>query len=132
MNARDDCYKPDDEELAYELYKEREFESMRLEYGDVDRELRDYREHTDRQLRGLSKERKSLAREIWQEYQFDVARDAYEVHLNSETSITMPREGLRRDKASRLLFQTSYFLQGVFLLGDIQRITDQSDDFAVL
>jgi hypothetical protein len=42
---------------------------------------------------GLNKERKSLEQELWQGYQFDVARDAYEVDLDSETSITMPRNG---------------------------------------
>ena len=103
MNARDGYYEPFDEDLAYELYKEREFESLRLEYGDIDRELCDYRKHTDRQLRDLNKERKSLEQELWQEYQFDVVRDAYEVDLDSETSINMPREGLRRDEASRPL-----------------------------
>jgi hypothetical protein len=103
MNARDDCYEPFYEDLAYELYKEREFESLRLEYGDIDRELRDFRKHTDRQLRGLNNERKSLARELWQEYQFDVARDAYEVDLDGETSITMPRNGSCRGEVPRPL-----------------------------
>jgi hypothetical protein len=110
MNARDDCYEPDwegyepdDEELAYELYNEREFESLCLEYGDIDCELRDYRTHTDRQLRGLNKERKSLEQELWQGYQFDVARDAYEVDLDSETSITMPRNGSCRREVPRPL-----------------------------
>jgi hypothetical protein len=99
---RDD-YEPDWEDLAYDLYKEREFESMRLEYGDIDRELRDYRKHTDRQLRYLSKERKAFARDLWIEYRYHVTDDTYEVHLDSETSITMPREGRRRDEAPRPL-----------------------------
>jgi hypothetical protein len=110
MNARDDCYEPDwegyepdDEDWAYERYKERVFESMRLEYGDIDRELRDHRKHTDRQLRELSKEGKSLRRELWNGYRYDVTDDTYEVDLDGETSITMPREGLHRDEASRPL-----------------------------
>jgi hypothetical protein len=103
MIASDDSYEPDWEDLAYERYKEREFESLRLEYGDIDRELRDYRKHTDRQLRDLNKERKSLEQELWQGYQFDVARDAYEVDLNSETSITMPRNGSCRREVPRPL-----------------------------
>jgi hypothetical protein len=56
MIARDDCYEPDlegyepdDEDWAYELYKERALESYRTEYAYIDRELRDYRKHTDRQ-----------------------------------------------------------------------------------
>jgi hypothetical protein len=97
MIASDDSYEPDWEDLAYECYKERVFESLRLEHGDIDRELRDYRKHTDRQLRDLNKERKSLEQELWQGYQFDVAGDAYEVDLDSETSITMPRNGSCRE-----------------------------------
>ena len=105
MNARDDCYEPDDEDWAYELYKERALESYRREYAYIDRELRDYRMHTDRQLRELSREKKSFARDCKLELEFDLADDTYEVHLDSETSITMPREGLRRDEASRPLTQ---------------------------
>ena len=103
MNVRDDCYAPDHEELAYELYKERKFESLRLEYGHIDRELRDCSKCTDRQLRDLDKERKSLRRELWSEYRYDVTSDTYDVDLDGETSITMPREGLRRDEAARPL-----------------------------
>jgi hypothetical protein len=103
MNAPNDCYEPDDEDLAYELYKQREFESLRLEYGDIDRELRDYHKHTDRQLRDLNKERKSFRRELWSEYRYDVTDDTYDVDLDGETSITMPGEGLRRDEAPRPL-----------------------------
>jgi len=93
MIASDDSYEPDWEDLAYASYKEREFESLRLEYAEIDQELRDYNKHTDQQLRDLSKERQSLARELWQEYQFDAADDTYEVDLNSKTSISVPREG---------------------------------------
>jgi hypothetical protein len=100
MNAQDDCYEPDDEELAYELYKERVFEDMRIEYADFDRELRDYHKHTDRHLRDLNKEKKSLRRELWSEYRYDITDDAYDVDLDGETSVTMPREGLRRDEPS--------------------------------
>jgi hypothetical protein len=48
MNAPNDCYEPDDEDLAYELYKERPLEGYRIEYAHLDREVRDYRKHTDR------------------------------------------------------------------------------------
>ena len=44
MHARDDCYEPDwegyepdDEELAYELYKQRQLEGYRIEYAYTDR-----------------------------------------------------------------------------------------------
>ena len=103
MNAQDGCYEPDDDELAYELYKERVFEDMRIDYSYFDRELRDYRKHTDRQLRELDKEKKSVRHELWSEYRYDVTNDSYDVDLDSETSITMPREGLRRDEAPRPL-----------------------------
>jgi hypothetical protein len=103
MNALDDCYEPDDEELAYELYKERVFEDMRIEYAYFDRELRDYRKHTDRQLRDLDEEKKSVRRELCSEYGYDVTYGTYALDLDGETSITMPREGLRRDEAPRPL-----------------------------
>jgi hypothetical protein len=49
--------------------------------------LRDYHKHTDRQLRELSKEAKSLSRELWNGYRFDVAHDSYEVDVDDKTSI---------------------------------------------
>lgn len=108
MTARDDCYEPDwegyepdSEDLAWELAKEREFESLRLEYGDIDRELRDYYKHTDRQLRDVSKEGKSLSRELRNEYQFDVASDSFDVDLDGETSITVSRDGVCREEVPR-------------------------------
>jgi hypothetical protein len=95
MNARDDCYEPDDEDLAYELYKERQLEGYRIDYAYIDRELRDYRKHTDRQLRELSKERKSFARDCELEHEFDLAADCY----YGEPSIVESRN----NKASRPL-----------------------------
>jgi hypothetical protein len=96
MNARNDCYEPDwtaeEEELAYELYEEKEFESLRLEYGDIDRELRDYGKHTDRQLRELSKERKAISSELWHEYHFVAEADSF------GTDTPPPRVLTRKDK----------------------------------
>src|SRR6266487_6691539 len=84
MHARDDCYEPDwegyepdDEDLAYELYKERQLEGYRIEYAYLDRELRDYRKHTNRQLRELSKERKAFARDCMLEHEFNLAANCY-------------------------------------------------------
>jgi hypothetical protein len=91
-------YEPDDQDLAYDKYREGVFESWRLEYGDIEGQLRDYRKHTDSQLRDLSKEAKSLARELWNGYQFDAATDSYDVDLNREHSITMPYNGAPRDE----------------------------------
>jgi hypothetical protein len=109
MIAPDDCYEPDwegyepdHEDLAYEHYKEEVFDSMRLEYGDIDHELRDYRKHTDRQLRELSKERKSLRRELWNEYHYDVTDDTCTVDLDGETLITFSRDGVGRNEVPRL------------------------------
>jgi hypothetical protein len=95
MSARDDCYEPDDEDWAYELYKERALESYRTEYAYIDRELRDYRKHTDRQLRELSKERKGIARDCKLELEFDVTDNCY----SWEPSIVESRN----NKASRPL-----------------------------
>ena len=70
---------------------------------DADRELRDCRQYTDRQLRELNKERKAFALELRMEYRFDAASDSFDVDLNDKTSITVPREGFRRDEAPRPL-----------------------------
>jgi len=91
-------YEPDWEDLAYDKYREEVFGSWRLEYGEIEGQLRDYRKHTDSQLRDLSKEAKSLARELWNGYQFDAATDSYDVDLNGEHSITMPYNGAPRDE----------------------------------
>ena len=102
MHARDDCYEPDwegyepdDEELAYELYKQRQLEGYCIEYAYTDRELRDYRKHTDRQLRELSKERKAFARDCMLEHEFNLAANCY----YGEPSIVESRN----NKASRPL-----------------------------
>jgi hypothetical protein len=92
MNAPNDCYEPD---LAYELYKKRQLEGYRIEYADLDRELRDYRKHTDRQLRELSKERKAFARDCMLEHEFNLAANCY----YGEPSIVESRN----NKASRPL-----------------------------
>ena len=88
MNAPNDCYEPDDEELAYELYKGDQFESLRRDYVEATSALRDYRKYTDRQLRGLSSEMRFSKYELCSEYRYDVTSDTYEVNLNSVTSIT--------------------------------------------
>jgi hypothetical protein len=95
MNAPNDCYEPDDEDLAYELNKERQLEGYRIEYAYLDRELRDYRKHTDRQLRELSKERKAFARDCMLEHEFNLAANCY----YGEPSIVESRN----NKASRPL-----------------------------
>jgi hypothetical protein len=96
MNARYDYYERDwtaeEEELAYELYEEKEFESLRLEYGDIDRELRDYGKHTDRQLREMGKLRKLLSRELSHKYSFVAEADSF----GSDTP--PPRVLTRKDK----------------------------------
>jgi hypothetical protein len=104
MNVRDDCYEPDHEDLAYELYKESQLEGYRIEYAYIDRELRDYRKHTDRQLRELSKERKSFARDCKLEHEFNLAADCYYGEpsivesCNNKASRTPTRKDKRRQK----------------------------------
>ena len=98
----DDSYEPDWEDLAYQLYKEREFEqwvSLIRESGDQCRAST----KPDSQLRNMNKERKALARELWQDYQFDVDSDSFEVSEDSEYYVTVPRNGVspslsRKDK----------------------------------
>jgi hypothetical protein len=91
----DDSYEPDWEDLAYQLYKEREFEqwvSLIRESGDQCRAST----KPDSQLRNMNKERKALARELWQDYQFDVDSDSFEVSEDSEYYVTVPRNGVSR------------------------------------
>jgi hypothetical protein len=88
-------YEPDWEDLAYQLCKDREFEqwvSWIRESGDQCRGST----KPDKQLRNMNKERKALARELWQDYQFDVASDSFEVSEDSEYYVTVPRDGVSR------------------------------------
>ena len=101
MSAADDCYEtdwegyePDLEDLAWELAKEKRFEEYLSCIRESERELRDYNKYTDRQLRDLSAEAKSLSRELREEYRFDAAHDSYELDLDGETSITFSRSGV--------------------------------------
>jgi hypothetical protein len=107
MIARDDCsesdwedYEPDLEDLVYELARERELESYRLEYDEIMRLIR-ASAGTDRQLRNANKESKSISRDLFNEHRFDVAADTYDVDLDGETSITVPRSGMSRDEVPR-------------------------------
>jgi hypothetical protein len=73
MNAvvieSDDSYEPDCEDLAYQLYKDREFEQWVSWIREFEDQCRASTK-PDRELRNMNKERKALARELWQ----DVAR----------------------------------------------------------
>ena len=110
MIATDDCYddgegyEPDWEDLAYERYKESEFESLLQGHDDLDRGLRDG-SGTDRQLRNMNKERNAFARELSREWYFDVTTDIFDV-LNGEGDhiATIPREGSPRDGVHRSKF----------------------------
>ena len=105
MIAEQDCsepdwenYEPDAEELAWELAKESRFEEWLSCIRESERELRDYNKYTDRQLRELNAEAKSISRELWAEYRFDVTHDCYEVDLDDKISITVSRSGVRADE----------------------------------
>jgi hypothetical protein len=113
MIAPDDCcepdsegYEPDSEDIALQLARERKFEDTLSYIGESERQLRDYHKPTDKPLRDISKEAKSLSRELWNEYQFDVASDSFEVDLDGKTSITVPRHGLPREEVPRSLTRT--------------------------
>ena len=84
-------------------FRQEQFESLRRDYLDADRALRDHAQYTDRQLRELNKERKAFALELQMEYRFDAASDTFDVDLNDKTSITVPRQGFRRDEPPRPL-----------------------------
>jgi hypothetical protein len=87
-------YEPDWEDLAYDLAREREFEETVCYIRESERQLRDYNKYTDRQLRNISKESKSLACCLWGEYRFDVAAGCFEVSHDSEYYFTVSRDGV--------------------------------------
>jgi hypothetical protein len=102
MIAPPDSYEPDCEDIAWEREKETELESFRSEHGDIIQAIR-ASSKTDRQLRDASKEGKSIKRELWERYQFDVGTDSFEVSLDGENYFTVPRNGVahtltRKDK----------------------------------
>jgi hypothetical protein len=77
----DSYYEPDEDYFAYVLAQERKVVSLRSEYHDADRELRNYENHTDRQLRALSKHKKDCARNLARVHRFDVVSDTFEVEV---------------------------------------------------
>jgi hypothetical protein len=91
----DDSYEPDCEDLAYQLYKDREFEQWVSWIHESEDQCRASTK-PDRELRNMNKERKALARELWKDYQFDVDTDSFEVSEDSETYVTFPRSGVSR------------------------------------
>src|SRR5437016_5110667 len=95
MIAPPDSYEPDCEDIAWECGKETKFESFRSERGDIIQAIR-ASSKTDRQLRDASKDGKSIERELWDRYQFDVGTDSFEVSLDSEHYFTVPRNGVPR------------------------------------
>ena len=79
MTDEPDYYEPDAEDFALMIAKEKEVTSLRSGYHEADRELRNYRGHTDRQLRGLSKEKKRIKRHLAWAHNFDVEDDSFAV-----------------------------------------------------
>jgi pyruvate/2-oxoacid:ferredoxin oxidoreductase beta subunit len=73
-------------------YRVERFESLRRDYEDADRAIRDCRQYTDRQLRELNKERKAISSELWHEYRFVAEADSF----GSDTP--PPRVLTRKDK----------------------------------
>ena len=86
-------YEPDWENLAYERYKESEFESLLQGHDDLDRGLCDHN-RTDRLLRNMNKERNAIARELSRGWHFDVTTDTFDVLNGEGDSIdSNPRRG---------------------------------------
>jgi hypothetical protein len=101
MNAvvieSDDSYEPDWEDLAYQLYKENEFESLLQGHDELDRGLHKHN-RTDRQLRNMNREGNAIARELSRGWSFDVITDTFDV-LNDEGDhiASIPRRGGPRE-----------------------------------
>jgi hypothetical protein len=85
------------EEIGAWLKGRKRMEDLRNYMLEAERLLRDPRycgSHTDRQLRELSQESKSIARDLWMEHHFDVAGDCFEVSLDGENYFTVSRDGV--------------------------------------
>jgi len=80
----DSYYEPDAEDFASMIAEEQEIASLRSEYHEAARELRNYGAHTDRQLRGLSKKRKASKRILRRRHHFDVVSDDMEVWIGGD------------------------------------------------
>src|SRR5215813_10125668 len=77
-------YEPDLEDIAWWTAQEEQVKSLRSEYHDACRGLRDYHKHTDRQLRGFYKGKKATASYLGQHHQFDVVSDSFEVTVGPD------------------------------------------------
>jgi hypothetical protein len=99
MNARDDSYEPDAEDFALMIAKENEVTCLRSGYHEADRELRNCHGHTDRQLRGYYKEKKSAARHLARVHHFDVVSDCFEIEIADDVIVTAggPFDGADED-----------------------------------
>src|SRR5262249_53851076 len=75
----DSYYEPSPEDFAWMIAREKDLTSLRSEYHEAGRELRDYGAHTDRQLRGLNKKKKACKRILGRRHQFDVVSDSFDV-----------------------------------------------------
>jgi hypothetical protein len=83
-------YEPDAEDFAWMIAQEKEQTLLRSEYHEADQKLRDYQRHTDRQLRGFNKEKKSVARTLSRSHDFDVVSDSFEVEVGDDIYDTVP------------------------------------------
>jgi len=81
---------PDAEDFAWMIAQEKEQTLLRSEYHETDQKLRDYQRHTDRQLRGFNKEKKSVARTLSWRHHFDVLSDSFEVEVGDDIYDTVP------------------------------------------
>jgi hypothetical protein len=77
----DDYYEPDAEECAWMIAQEKAIASLRSGYHEADNELCNYPGHTDRQLRGYSKEKKRAALRLARAHEFDVVSDCFEIEI---------------------------------------------------
>jgi hypothetical protein len=83
-------YEPDAEDFAWMIAQEKEQTLQRSEYHEADQKLRDYQRHTDRQLRGFNKKKKSVARTLSRSHHFDVVSDRFEVEVGDDIYDTVP------------------------------------------
>jgi hypothetical protein len=86
----DDYYEPDAQDFAFMRAQKKAIASLRSGYHGASRGLRDYQKYTDRQLRGLNKEKKTTALRLGRRFHFDVVGDSFEEEIADDVFVSAP------------------------------------------
>jgi hypothetical protein len=112
-------YQPDSGECALMIAQEKEITSLRSDYHEANKGLRNFQGYTDRQLRGLSKEKRFAKRFLASVHHFDVVNDSFEVEISEDVYVMIPYDtesicneddykGTRKDKRRAKTMRRKY------------------------